>query len=119
MQQRLETAVRPSPPKETCNGIVFVGQFLIDEGQRETPAEAQVVLVWQGNVAVGGFEVFGEVFFLRPSRKRMTVYFSCIYTNIRAVLQRSAEANELECGAQFLGVDEDGLSRGHRASPSH
>ena len=31
-QQRLETAVRPSPPEKTCNGIVFVGQFLIDEG---------------------------------------------------------------------------------------
>jgi len=32
MQQRLETAVRPSPPEKTGNGIVFVGQFLIDEG---------------------------------------------------------------------------------------
>jgi hypothetical protein len=32
MKERLETAVRPSPPEKTCNGIVFVGQFLIDEG---------------------------------------------------------------------------------------
>src|ERR1700730_9245275 len=83
------------------------------------PAKTQVVLVWHGNVVVGGFEVFREVFFfLQPSRERVTVYFSRIYTNIRAVLQRSAEANELECGAQFLGVDGDGLCRGHRAYPS-
>src|SRR6516165_6189530 len=84
------------------------------------PAETQVVLVWHGNVMVGCFEVFREVFFfVRPSREQVTVYFSRIYTNIRAVLQRSAEANELECGAQFLGVDGDGLCRGHWASPSH
>ena len=51
------------------------------------------------HVVVGGFEVFREVlFFLQPSRERVTVYFSRIYTNIRAVLQRSAEVNELECG---------------------
>src|SRR6516162_5428985 len=83
------------------------------------PAETQVVLVWHSNVVVGGFEVLREVFFfLQSSRERVTVYFPCIYTDIRAVLQRSAETHELECGAQFLGVDGDGLCRGHRASPS-
>ena len=32
MEQYLEISVRPFPPKKTCNGIVFVGQFLSDKG---------------------------------------------------------------------------------------
>jgi hypothetical protein len=57
---------------------------------------------------------------LPPAQPRASdsIFFSRIDTNIRAVLQRSAEANELECGAQFLGVDGDGLCRGQWASPS-